>query len=119
MPPTCSVEECYKMLGISDFMFSAIWTMVVICRQMFLMFFVFMMGIFSQTSFDPRLEEFVWFETKHKQFYQPQVQDSCDGSKNLKHSLEEKEYPKSEKSNLDHIQNDKIFAKYFFKNKPL
>ena len=35
-------------------------------------------------SFDPRLEEFVWFETDLKDSHQPQPGDCCSGLQNLK-----------------------------------
>ena len=45
---------------------------------------ILFVAVSSSLFFDPRLEEFVWFETDFKDSHQPQHRDCCNGLQNLK-----------------------------------
>ena len=93
---------------------------MVVFRHPLLFIHLISLNLSSNTFFDPRLEEFVWFETKFRDSYQPQPQECCSELQNLKNKLEEEESMRSEipdNKTLIWRQKDEIFANYFFVNK--
>ena len=75
-----------------------------------------------ETKYDPRLEEFVWFETEFKDSYQLQIEVSNKRLQdNLKQKVEEQKdtSDNSEEKFLCLNHEDEIFAKYFFHNRYL
>ena len=72
----------------------------------------------SRRSFDPRIEEFVWFESSNKEIPQNyQGEDCCNKLEKYRKSLWKENY--QGKKNINWIQNDQLFANYFFSNRNL
>ena len=97
--------------------------MVVCWHHLLLLNVIFFIASSLETEYDPRLEEFVWFETEFKDSYQLQIEVSNKRLQdNLMQKLEEQKDTTSDKTeekflSLNH--KDEIFAKYFFHNRYL
>ena len=72
----------------------------------------------SETKYDPKLEEFVWFGAEFEDTHQPQAKDRCRKCQHhMKQDLEEEVPTRPDKPNKKTrkwTQKDEIFAKYFF-----
>ena len=75
-------------------------------------------GLSSRRSFDPRIEEFVWFESSNKEITQKYLEKGCCRKlEKYRKSLWKENY--QGKKNINWIQNDQLFANYFFSNRNL
>ena len=97
--------------------------MVVCWHHLLLLNVIFSIASSLETEYDPRLEEFVWFETEFQDSFKLQIEVSNKRLQdNLKQKLKEQKDTTSDKSeekflSLNH--EDEIFARYFFQNRYL
>ena len=80
--------------------------------------FILLLVFSSGTTYDPKLEEFVWFEAEYEDTHQPQAKDGCRRlQQHMKQGLEEEAKTRTDKPNKktrNWTQKNELFAKYFF-----